>query len=248
MGATAAPGLQHGCIVFSDLGAFEEAGEAFLREGAARGERVLYLDRAESRRRYGAGTLEPREQVAVWRAALRDALNDGSTGLRVVADLTDLVPDDPAALAALARYEHLVDRFMATTRGISGRCGYDATAIDPAVLTALAALHGESDRNPSPVHLTATDRADLVRLAGELDGLRLEASLPLLVGAVVVDAGRTLRVDAADLAYVDHRSLRQLDDLLGDVGLEMQIVASRPLVHRLVELAGTRRVTCAATA
>ena len=100
MGATAAPGLQHGCIVFADLGAFEEAGEAFLGEGAARGERTLYLDRAEARRRYGSGTLEPREQVAVWRGALRDALDDGHTGLRVVADLTDLVPDDPAALVA----------------------------------------------------------------------------------------------------------------------------------------------------
>lgn len=237
-----APVLQHGCIVFADVRAFEEAGAAFLADGAARNERTLYLDRDETLVRYGDGSLDPRQQVAVWRGALREALSDGHSGLRVVADLTRLVPDDPAGIAALARYEHLVDRFMTTTRGIVGRCGYDASALDPAVLLALASLHGAAEPNPSPMHLTALDADDLLRLAGEVESMITRDSLPIALHAVLPSDGGTLQVDAADLAFIDHRSLRQIDDLLDDAGVDLEVIASRPVLHRMVELVGTRRI------
>jgi hypothetical protein len=237
--------LQHGCMVFSDVDAFAAFGEEFLAEGADRGERTMYLDRDETITAYGDGSLDPHEQVEIWRGTLREALADGYTGLRVVADLTGIVPEDPKALATLARYEHLVDRFMATTDHITGRCGYDSTALDPSVLAALAALHAPDGGNPSQMHLLAVGDEHL-RLAGEVDSLTAAESLPILVNAVIPEAGRTVRVDAADLAYIDHNSLLHLDAIFDAADSTLEIVSDRRLLHRMVDLVAPRRIACVA--
>jgi hypothetical protein len=239
--------LQHGCTVFTDVDAFAAFGRDFCAEGEELGEKAMYLDRDETVAAYGDGSLAPEEQIEIWRTTLREALAEGFTGLRVVADLTGIVPEDPVGIAALAHYEHLVDRFMETTPHIHGRCGFDSTAIDPTVLSALTALHAPSGFNPSSVHLTAMGAGDDVRLAGELDHLVMVGSLPIMFQAVLPEPGsaqRTLRVDAAELSYVDHRSLKELDGLLDQTGFSLEITTNRRLLHRLVDFAALRNIAC----
>src|SRR5262245_23226821 len=113
---------------------FRVAVAAFLSDGLAAGQRVVYVgpddprlprvkgfddalarDQARLERNdgmYPAGTvIDADEQVAIFSAATRQALADGYTGLRVAADSTSLVMTGEQR-HAWVRYEHQIDRFM----------------------------------------------------------------------------------------------------------------------------------------
>jgi hypothetical protein len=157
--------------VFQGEVGFEELACPFLAEGAARGERLLYIagsprpaTAARLRDHYGSrvitiasiadvygesGIVDPAVQRATFAAALSDALAAGFSGIRVAADNTPLVTDEDR-LRAWIRWEHVADRFMADNP-VTGLCAFDGQRVAVDRLRHLATLHPlSSAADPEP--------------------------------------------------------------------------------------------------
>ncbi|MCE6995451.1 MEDS domain-containing protein [Saccharothrix sp. S26] len=98
----------------------------------------------------------PEQQVRVCADATQEALAAGFTGLLVVADVTPLV-STPARLEAFARYEHLVDCYMAT-HPLAGMCAYDRVQLGDAAVAQVACLHPGPPQAPPRATCTPTHR------------------------------------------------------------------------------------------
>ncbi|MFJ9779606.1 MEDS domain-containing protein [Amycolatopsis sp. NPDC101161] len=233
------PARGHVCWGYRRRAEFVARARDFLAAGLAAGERVLYVAPGDEAlliaqlretgqfdvglRRgavlvssvdstYTTGTVvDPAGQVRLYAAATEEALAAGFTGLRVAADATSLVRT-PAQLDAFARYEHLVDRYMAA-HPMSAMCGYDLTELGGDVVAQLACMHPVAHAGATPFHLHGHARAgNVAALAGELDSavrelwpLALErADLRAVPGPIAIDAHR--------LGFIDHRSLFDVAD------------------------------------
>jgi ABC-type transporter Mla MlaB component len=175
--------------VFSGPSEFAALAAPFLAEGAALGERLMYvpgeLDPADLAglmsvvgpdalqmtsiaEVYGqTGIVDPRGQRATFEAALADALAAGYTGLRVAADNTSLVTDDER-LAAWIRWEVMGDRFLSDSQ-VTGLCGFDQQKVDVSRLRHLATLHPlSSASSPVPQFRLFSD-AGTLRIEGQVD-------------------------------------------------------------------------------
>ncbi len=188
----------------------------FLTEGAARGERLMYVadnpdpaavaglagahvpQVASIAEVYGSsGIVDAPSQRAIFAAALADALAEGYSGLRVAADNTPLVTDE-GRLAAWIRWEVVADRFMSANQ-VTGLCAFDREKVDVDRLRHLATLHPlSSAARPVPQFRLFADAGDL-HVEGELDSfavsqLRLALDiLPPKTGVLVDLAVATLR-------------------------------------------------------
>jgi hypothetical protein len=145
--------------VFSGVPRFESAATTFLAEGAARGERRMFLadnpvmeqwpqhlvDRGELviasvTDIYGADRMvAAASQRETFAGALAEALAEGYTGIRVAADNTSLV-DTPERLQAWLAWEDEADRFMAENP-VTGLCAFDRTRVEAATLSEVMGTH-----------------------------------------------------------------------------------------------------------
>ena len=181
--------------------------------------------------------LDVAAQVAVFAAALEAALSDGFAGFRGAADCTALVRT-PEQFEAFARYEHHIDRLMATVP-LSGLCGYRRTELDDAALTQLACLHPAGD--PAPFRVHAVPGAD-VAVSGELDVTTVELFASTLDRAGVPGSPAELVVDATALAFADHRNLLVLEDLARRHDRSVVLRTARRWPERLVSALDLARV------
>jgi anti-anti-sigma regulatory factor len=220
----------HVCLAFRDRAEFLAAASAFLTAGAAAGERLMYVS-GRSRAAmlddlagddalrallatgavsvvqldeiYGSGTVRwpVDEQLRVYSRATDDALAAGFTGLRVAAEATDLAL---GAQDELARWEHLADELIAGS-ALSALCGYDHGVVPAATLADIAAthpvVHGHDDL--APFRLYVVDGR--LTLAGVLDAFGADRAARLLRASHVAATGSAVRLDLADLAFVDAR-------------------------------------------
>lgn len=144
---------------FSGVSRFESRVTTFLAEGAARGERQMFVvdnpvveqwpkelvDRGELVIASVTDIYSPDRMVAAssqretFAAALADALSEGYTGLRVAADNSSLV-DTPERLQAWLTWEDVADRFIAENP-FTGLCGFDRTRVGSSTLSAVMAAH-----------------------------------------------------------------------------------------------------------
>ncbi|SCG40990.1 MEDS domain-containing protein [Micromonospora coxensis] len=269
-GATASGRPGHACWSYDDPAIFEARAREFLLAGLAAGDRVCYVspepvplvverwsstprlrealhsgaaEIASAEHMYGDGILAHDAQLASYTTTIEAALADGYAGWRIAADATSLV-SDPQRREAFARYEHLVDRFM-RTRQMSAVCGYDRSRLGGPVIEELACLHPTSDPGASLFHLYAGD-GGLV-LDGELDSSNQDVFATALRRT---DSGTPgdLLIDAADLRFVDYRSLVHLHRhaarrhgevvLRTDLGPASRLVALLGLTRVRVEAAG----------
>ena len=205
--------------VFAGSSGFAALAGPFLAEGAARGERLMYvaadpspvalaglsevfglraLQVASTAEVYGAsGVVDPPSQRATFAAALADARAEGYSGIRVAADNTSLVADE-VRLAAWIRWEILADRFM-SENPVTGLCAFDQEQVDVDRLRHLATLHPlSSAASPVPQFRLFADSGELC-VEGEIDSfavsqlwLALDA-LPPKTGVLVDLATATLR-------------------------------------------------------
>jgi len=205
--------------VFSGSSGFAALAGPFLAEGAALGERLMYvaadpgpaavagladmvgpyaLQVASIAEVYGAsGVIDAHSQRATFAGALADALAEGHSGIRVAADNTPLVTDE-VRLAAWIRWEMVADRFMSENR-VTGLCAFDREKVDVDRLRHLATLHPlSSAASPVPQFRLFADSGKL-RVEGEIDSfavsqlwLALDA-LPPKTGVLVDLAAATLR-------------------------------------------------------
>ncbi len=187
---------------------------------------------------YASGAVvDPPAQIAAYAAATDAALADGFSGLRVVAEATELVRT-PAQLEAFTRYEHQIDRWM-HTRPFGAMCAYDRTVLDDATVLALACMHPVSNRPDPLFHLSATvDGAGHAALAGELDPTNHELFRVALERADLRPRDGRLVFQAPSLRFLDHRALAALGAYARSRDAVAVLRTARPAAARLAELLG----------
>jgi MEDS: MEthanogen/methylotroph, DcmR Sensory domain len=202
--------------VFAGPAEFAALARPFLAEGAALGEKLMYvaadpdpadvaglaspdaLQIASIAEVYGSsGIVDAPSQQATFTVALVHALAEGYTGIRVAADNTPLVTGE-ARLQAWTQWEIVADRFM-SQNPVTGLCAFDREKVDVDRLRHLATLHPLSPADdPVPQFRMFADAGDLW-IEGEIDTfavsqLRLALKfLPPRTGVHIDLAAATLR-------------------------------------------------------
>ncbi|MGN6255186.1 MAG: MEDS domain-containing protein [Solirubrobacterales bacterium] len=171
-------------------------------------------------------------QLAAYAAATDAALADGYTGLRVAAQVTDLV-DDPRAWEAHVRWESVADRFM-SVRPLSALCGYRRDALPDHLLCDLAAVHPAANvaAGAPPFHLFGEEGE--LALCGEVDCFSAAALDRVLEAALARDP---VSLDLGELDFIDHCGLETLvahTRRLAESGCAVH--DAPPVVDRLCEL------------
>jgi anti-anti-sigma regulatory factor len=207
----------------ADLADVEDL-ERLLAEGAVR---ILSLQDL-----YGTGAVDPERVVATYAAATEEALADGFRGLRVSADLTELVRL-PAQQDAFARSEFLITRYMAA-HPLSGLCGFDLD-LGSDTVAEFASLHGaELSEQVAFQIFGCADGA--LGLAGQFDPVGV-ATLARMLTRLRTEADTgALVVDLAGVEYVDHRLLRALSRHARTNGVALSLRSVPPFAMRLIGL------------
>jgi anti-anti-sigma regulatory factor len=263
----------HVCWVHDDAGSLAAAAARFLADGLARGERLLYVGEddgiARLRREPGPlgpladlvadgrltllaqtdaynrdGRFVPEDQLAFYEAATRQAVEDGCSGLRVVAELTALAAD-PRTRDELARWEHLADDFMAGGSGMSALCAYRRDALDADALAAVATVHpqlhvpdGVLPDDVAPFSVFAD--GGRVVVTGCVDAFGADR-LRRVLATSPVDATELATLDLAGLQFADAAGCRAIASWAQDrLNRERQValVGASPLFARVWRLLG----------
>jgi anti-anti-sigma regulatory factor len=257
----------HLCWSFDDPGESRSRALEFLSDGLTQGHRVCYvadgdtaalwndlreLDGIDDARRSGAvqvqplgdryatgAVMQPVAQAQAYASATEEALAAGFSGLRVAAEMTPLVRT-PQQLDALARYEHLIDRYMAT-RPFSALCAYNQAELGEETVAQVGCLHPTVAAGAPPFRLFASTGA-AVALAGELD-LTCRDLFPMaLQRADLQPTGGELRIEARQLAFIDHRSLLALARYARQRGATAVLQTGLRSAARIIEVLGLQNV------
>jgi MEDS: MEthanogen/methylotroph, DcmR Sensory domain len=252
----------HACWGFDERHEFVEAALEFLTDGLRAGQRLAYVGSepvAEQRERLDplgdvgalidSGALQLFElsdlyrvgepidtdtQLAAYLAATDAALADGYSGLRVAAQVTDLVAE-PETWDAHVRWESAADRVL-SRRSLSALCGYERVALPAQLLADLAAVHPAANgcAGPASFHLFG-DNGGLA-LTGEVDVFSSETFGRALDFAC--DGSEPVSLDLGELEFIDHRGLEVLaghtSRLAGEAGCAVQ--HEPHLVSRLCDI------------
>lgn len=224
----------HACWAFDDRQEFTDVALEFLTDGLRLGQRLAHVGSEpvdEQRERldplgdvgslidggalqlfelgdlYRLGEpVDTEAQVAVYLAATDAAIADGYTGLRVAAQVTDLVAE-PETQDAHVRWESTADRVL-SPRSLSALCGYERAALPPQLLADLAAVHPAANAcaGSVPFHLFGENGG--LALTGEVDHFSTEA-LDRALGFACND-GEPVSLDLSELDFIDHRGLEIL--------------------------------------
>jgi hypothetical protein len=239
----------------------------FLTDGVAAGQRVAYaaaddeaglydvvrgLDGCDDLLRSGSLLLlplaatydaaedhDPVGQVAAYAGLTRAAVADGFTGFRVAAEATSLV-QDPGRRRSFARYEQLVDRYMAV-EPFAAMCAYDRAELARDELAEVACVHpAVHGVDLSPFQLYARDAATSA-LRGEVDGFCTD-----LFARVLADLPADVHtVDASALGFIDHQGLLVLD-VAARARAGLIVTGARSTLRRVHGLLGLQHVALAA--
>jgi anti-anti-sigma factor len=251
----------HVCWVYATGESFAEAARHYFRAGLSRGDRLVWVgdDFAERVGLPGAATLVeqgalrllPRsvsyevaeafaraDQHAFYDAAMRQARDDGYTGLCVVAELTTTAAD-PTRRAELVRREHLADRFVAEGSGMSALCLYEGDRLPGDTVADLATVHAWA-RTPDvqPPFRIWFDGARLC-LAGDVDTFTADRLASLLT--TTPTGGASVVLDLSELEFVDvagTRAVAQWARELNTVSVAVHLVDAPRCFHRVWHLLG----------
>lgn len=218
--------------VFSGQAEFDALAGPFLAEGAARGERLMYVTADPGsaaatglRNALGAdavrvasiadvygesGIVDAAAQRARFAADLADARAKGYSGIRVAADNTPLVTDD-RRMAAWVRWEITADRFM-SVNPVTGLCAFDGDKVDVNRLRHLAMLHPLSPADcPVPQFRLFAEGGNLC-IEGRVDSSAV-TDLPVYLDVLPPKTGVLIDLAAATLA--SRTALARLGRLAG---------------------------------
>jgi anti-anti-sigma regulatory factor len=224
----------HVCWVYDDPAAFGEIARRYLTEGLAAGERLLCVGDAvlegvrtsggpladvgglqargalqvlDERAAYGAGgAFSPDQQLAFYDAATRKARAHGFTGLRVVAELSDLAAD-PGRRVDLLRWEHLADDFIGHGSGMVALCAYRHD-LDGEALTDVTSVHPLVHSGDGGPPFRIWFDGDVLTLAGALDTFGAQRLRAILDSCPAV--GRRVVADLSAVDFVDVGGCREL--------------------------------------
>jgi len=229
----------HMCWVFTGAREFAALAVPFLSEGAALGQRLMYVaenpDPEDMRplaasgaahalqitsiaEVYGAdGIVDPVAQRSTYAAALADAVAHGYAGLRVAAENTSLVSDDER-LKAWIRWEIIADRFIAENP-ITGLCAFDKEKVDTSRLRHLATLHPLSSASSPVPQFRLVSEAGVLCIEGQVDSF---AVTQLWLALENLPARTQVLVDLATARLMSRGVLAGLGQL-SDVGVHVTI-------------------------
>lgn len=251
----------HACWAFDQRQEFTDAVLEFLGEGLRLGQRIAFIGdepvAAQRQRLEGLGELgglidggalvlfelrmiypsdKPLDfdaQLALFSAATDASLADGYTGLRVAADVTDLVTD-PQTRDAHLRWESFADRAL-SVKPLTVLCGYRRQVLPPQLLQDLAAIHPAAnvDADLVPFHVFGQDGG--LALAGEVDLFANEA-LDRALGFACRGEAPAFNLEA--LEFIDHHGLEVLARHAHDLAItsERAVHNEPPAVRRLCDL------------
>lgn len=209
-------------------------GLAGVEEASSRG--ALQVVSLDEMYRFDA-VVDPARQVEAYAEATSQALAEGYTGLRVAAEVTPLVRT-AAQLDAFARYEHLVDHYIADYP-FSALCAYNRAELGDAAITQLACMHPAANSGATMFRLHPGDRRTLT-LGGEVD-FTVEEAFTLALRRVHTGHPdtNTILIDASRLTFIDHRGLLALDAFGRERGARIRLIGSRTgTTARVAELLG----------
>ena len=151
----------------------------------------------------GGASFSPGAQLSAFRAILQEALAQGYTGLRVVADNTRLASGKDWEYERWIAWEVLTDHFQATAP-VTGFCYFHQPAIEKDRQVILSAAHPvrSSTALEPPFTFTATDGVRTV--TGSLDSFSAPYFRRVIAAA---PADEPLVVDLGGTEFVDHRAL-----------------------------------------
>lgn len=182
----------------------------------------------------GTDILDAETAVSRYLAAADDAVARGFSGFRAVVDVTS-VARTVAQREALSRLEFLVDQQMAR-RPFSALCAYNFTELGSAARE-LVCLHPFVSARSTSFQLFADPSADvLFALTGELDASNRHVFAATLDRIWPTPASTTLRVDATELSFIDHRSLMALDDVARRHQQLVELHTEQSVASRLIDL------------
>lgn len=254
----------HVCWTYADAAGLAGALVPYLDEGRRRGEQLLLVGSsrdellaatdalperdamiADGRLRIRsvheaylpAGALDPAAQIRAFRHEVDDALALGRTGLRVAADLTELVTGaQDRTRRQLHRYELLVAELF-DALPLIGMCLYaDSVAAD--VLGPVAVVHPLQHRGSRDALAYLSGRDPRFALHGEIDVSNADAVRVALLDA----AGRSapeLVVDLRELGFLDVAGARMLERVsrtLAAAGVRLRLDAPTRTGRRCLEL------------
>lgn len=181
----------------------------------------------------GTDVVDPEASVRRRVEATERAVSDGHTGFRAIVDAT-AVSRTPEQAEAFSVFEYLVDRQMVSLP-VSALCAFDRA--------------GSTTGSPAPVcmhpyvnstagfQLYATDDADLAA-SGEVDK---HGSEPFMrdVRRIWRQTGRQhFEIDGTDLAVAETDTLRALDTVARDDGVEVTLRTTHPDVAAVAAAGG----------
>jgi anti-anti-sigma factor len=254
----------HACWGFDDVGELATAAASFLSEGSELGQRLMFVGGPEAeamvretdpmRSLVRDGTLQVApfdaiypggrrlphaDQLSMYAGVTDQALADGFTGLRVLAEVTTLASPD-GAWPGQVGWESHADRYMAT-RPLAALCCFDRRRLPAEVMAALGSAHPVTDRrlqHLAPFRVYA--QSDAMALAGEVDAFSstqlsalLEMTIPVTEGEVVLDL--------AGLDFIDHsgvRAVAELERRMCEHGATLTLRGESGLFRRLSDLLG----------
>lgn len=224
----------HACWAFDQREEFLDAAIDFLADGLHLRQRIAYVGSepvAVQREQLGslgdvdamvgAGTLQLFElgdlyrvgepidietQLAIYDSATDAALADGYTGLRVAAQVTDLVTA-PDTWDAHVRWESTADRVF-SGRPLSALCGYRRDAVPERVLADLAAVHPAANEPTESVPFHLFGESGNLVVSGEVDLFSTEAFDRAL--GFACSTKEPLTLDLGELEFIDHHGLETL--------------------------------------
>jgi hypothetical protein len=252
----------HLCWGFADRAVYQAEARRFLLDGVELGQRVLYtasgtiddlyhdLDGLSELERWiaedrvellpisglyaSARGRDAIQQADAYGHATRRALAAGFTGLRAVADATDLVRE-PAELDAFVRYEHRIDQLMASGLPFSAMCAYDLNRLGQDAVDELARVHPVTHGTTTPFRLHAGDQHALC-LAGEFDAWD-EADARITFERVLSAATcPVVTLDCGPLDFIHHRALSAMHDVACELEVEIHLVDPPSTVGPVLEL------------
>ena len=251
----------HFCWVHGDRRDYRPRLSEFFREGLERGLRVAYLgseDAGELRELLGRmvesgpllsceavrvisfeefyGAAEPIDPAAIikrYDAATQEALADGYRGLRVSADVTDLVRA-PERRDAFARCEFLLERYSAR-HPLSAMCGYRRELGD--AVTQFACLHAAVQAGLTPFQVFACDDG-AVGLLGEFDLACQDAFERALRRIEPAPDDPELIFDMSAVGFMDQYALLALDSYAEACPVPVVARSVPPAVRRVARVLG----------
>jgi MEDS: MEthanogen/methylotroph, DcmR Sensory domain len=166
------------------------------------------LDLVDVESVYGSwDTFDAAKQLATFEGVLADALADGYTGIRVVADNTSLACGDDVGFRRWLQWEQVTDRFQSQSN-VTGICYFDRSALSAERQADLASLHPVCSASAVEPPFSFFVDGDAVSVTGTLDAWSVDQFTRILSTA---PAAEPLVVDLSHAEFVDHRAVLALN-------------------------------------